>query len=187
MTEAVYQELQLKTSIMEETFEPISFSYETLYLEPLMALIKTMREFRLTNQLKRDFALEIKLTGLDEITNKAVQKNLVKMNQFLSNFVNTKIIGVNEDQDITLVNLPVDSFFVEVATSLVIDSKAELKKLEKQLVELEKELQRSTKILNNKNFLAKAAPEKIASEQEKMKNYQTQYDLLQQQIGNLKK
>jgi len=187
MTEAVYQELNLKTSIMEESYHPIEFNYETHYLEPLMAIIKTMREFRLTNQLKRDFALEIKLTGLDETTSTLVQNNLVKMNRFLTDFVKTTIVGVNETQDLNLIHLPVDNFFVEVVTSLIVDSAAELKKLEAQLVDLEKELQRSNKILNNQNFLAKAAPEKVASEQEKLKNYQVQYDLLQQQITNLKK
>jgi valyl-tRNA synthetase len=187
MTEAVYQELNLKTSIMEETFKSLNFSYETLYLEPLMAIIKTMREFRLTNQLKRDFPLEIKLTGLDSLTTLAVQKNFEKMNRFLNDFVNTKIVGVNEPQDINLTTLAVDNFFVEVTTTLIVDNEAELKKLTDQLNALEQELQRSHKILNNQNFLKKAAPEKVASEQAKMKNYQVQYDLIQQQIANLKK
>lgn len=48
--------------------------------------------------------------------------------------------------------------------------------LEKQLKELEKELERSRNILSNPNFLQKANPEKIELEKQKQRNYEEKYN-----------
>ncbi|MDE7434078.1 MAG: hypothetical protein K2M43_03110 [Mycoplasmoidaceae bacterium] len=67
-----------------------------------------------------------------------------------------------------------------------IDKDKLLAKLNKQLEDLQKELDRSKGILSNANFLAKAPKEKIANEQKKYESYKTQYDQVKTEIAKLK-
>ena len=65
----------------------------------------------------------------------------------------------------------------------MIDPEKERQLLETQKVSLEKELERSQKLLSNDNFLKKASPEKIQSEKEKQASYQMQYDAIMKKLS----
>ena len=64
----------------------------------------------------------------------------------------------------------------------LIDLKAEIKLLEKQLLDLEQEISRSKGLLNNPNFINKARPEKVKAEQDKYDNYLKQHETLKQTL-----
>ncbi|MGB0345580.1 MAG: valine--tRNA ligase, partial [Acholeplasmataceae bacterium] len=65
----------------------------------------------------------------------------------------------------------------------MIDPEKERQLLETQKTTLEKELERSQKLLSNDNFLKKASPEKIQSEKEKQASYQMQYDAIMKKLS----
>lgn len=65
----------------------------------------------------------------------------------------------------------------------MIDPEKERQLLETQKATLEKELERSQKLLSNDNFLKKASPEKIQSEKEKQASYQMQYEAIMKKLS----
>lgn len=65
----------------------------------------------------------------------------------------------------------------------MIDPEKERQLLETQKTTLEKELERSQKLLSNDNFLKKASPEKIQSEKEKQASYQMQYEAIMKKLS----
>ena len=57
---------------------------------------------------------------------------------------------------------------------------------EKELKNLEAEINRSNGILSNENFIKKAPLSKVESEKEKLAKYQTSYDTLLAKLKELK-
>ena len=66
-----------------------------------------------------------------------------------------------------------------------IDFEKEKAKLSNALEHLEKEIKRSTGMLNNKGFVAKAPAAKVQQEKDKLASYQEQYELTKKQYDEL--
>ena len=67
----------------------------------------------------------------------------------------------------------------------IVDRKAELEKIDRELERLEKEIARSNGMLKNERFLAKAPAEKVEEEKNKLVNYQNSYDTLKEKKKEL--
>jgi valyl-tRNA synthetase len=151
-----------------------------------MEMIHQLREFRLKNNIKKSLELELNLSHLDLTTLTLLSNHQNKINDLLMKLVNSKIVSFNETMK-NVSSLPTNNFFIEVDNSKFFDRETELKELKLKLEDLKNELKRSEKILTNKNFLAKAAKDKVNQEEEKFRDYQIQFDLIKEKIKLLEK
>ena len=67
----------------------------------------------------------------------------------------------------------------------LVDKEAELLRLSKEKEKLENELNRSRNMLANERFMASAPKHKIEDEQNKLMEYQRQYDLVLLELAKL--
>jgi len=186
VTEEIYGKLNLETSILQEKLVVDKFQFTTDYLEVVMEMIHQLREFRLKNNIKKSLELELNLSHLDLTTLTLLSNHQNKINDLLMKLVNSKIVSFNETMK-NVSSLPTNNFFIEVDNSKFFDRETELKELKLKLEDLKNELKRSEKILTNKNFLAKAAKDKVNQEEEKFRDYQIQFDLIKEKIKLLEK
>ena len=68
----------------------------------------------------------------------------------------------------------------------LLDVDKELQRLNKELVNMQKEVDRLVGKLNNAGFLAKAPADVVEKEQEKLKEYQDKYDAIEERINYFK-
>ena len=71
--------------------------------------------------------------------------------------------------------------------SEVVNKQEELEKIAKELSRLEGEIKRSTNILSNEKFLAKAPEAKVNEEKDKLAKYQESYKILLEKKEELSK
>jgi len=185
-TEEIYQFLNLKESILEESIEKNNFKFETTYLEFAMEIIKEIREFRTKNNVKKEIKLDLNIANLNSKLLNIFGGSETKINMLLKAFVNSKIVSLNAESLKNNSSIAIQNFFVEIDNVSFFNKNQELKELASKLESLEEEIKRSKAILANKNFLAKAAKEKILSEKEKFENYQEQYQVILKKIADLK-
>jgi valyl-tRNA synthetase len=115
-----------------------------------------------------------------------------------------KIVEAGKDYILNLANL--ESLTVEVnlvepkgvATSVigatriyvplagVVDITGERARLEKELAKVSKDLEQSSRKLANRDFCAKAAPEVIQKEEEKLKGFQEKFNALENALKKIK-
>lgn len=186
LTEAIYQELHLKKSIMLEDWTKHNFHFQTEYLNVVVDLITTIREFRNKNKISNKTPLTFYLNNLSETKNKLFEKYLVLINEFIKVFVNAAIKKETLSQE-EINSIPVTDFFLEIANDQFIDQKIMIDKLKKSYQELLLEVKRSEKILGNKSFLQKADAKKVALEKEKYKLYQSKLKNIKLKIQKLEK
>ncbi|UNF62389.1 class I tRNA ligase family protein [Spiroplasma poulsonii] len=184
VTEEIYQKLNLKASIMLETYPTTNFNYDVEYLNLVTEIIAAMRELRSNYQIKKQQVIEIWL----DATNNKIKINgaiIPLINDFIFKMVNSEIKGILKEKDLkqTYITVPLTDVILEVIANDIIDLAAEQRKVTAELKRLEQELIRSKNILDNQNFLAKATPEKIKVEQEKYAKYLEQYDQLKEKVN----
>ncbi len=146
------------------------------HVKTLIAIIKVVRELRSANDIKPSKDLHMAATlsfDLDD-SYKSLLKRICHIEVVDSLEGETTVRPVGEDK-------------VEFALDEIVDVKAEILKIEKQLTDLEGELARSEKILSNPNFLSKAPAAKIEEEKRKQVAYQASYDTLKGKLAELKK
>ncbi|MCR4629204.1 MAG: hypothetical protein K5760_06360, partial [Clostridium sp.] len=69
----------------------------------------------------------------------------------------------------------------------LVDIEKEIERLETEKKKLQGELTRSTKMLSNEKFLAKAPEEKVAEERAKLANYEQMMAQVEERLASLKK
>ncbi|MCR4628663.1 MAG: hypothetical protein K5760_03580, partial [Clostridium sp.] len=69
----------------------------------------------------------------------------------------------------------------------LVDIEKEIERLETEKKKLQGELTRSTKMLSNEKFLAKAPEEKVAEEKAKLANYEQMMAQVEERLASLKK
>ena len=87
-------------------------------------------------------------------------------------------LNVIENSDEETIVRPTDFGNISFIMSEIVDKKAELEKIEKELSRLEAEIRRCEGMLNNEKFTSKAPAEKVEEERIKLKNYRNSYDTL---------
>ncbi|PPE04540.1 valyl-tRNA synthetase [Entomoplasma ellychniae] len=184
VTEHIYQNLNMKDSILEESWLKINHCYETDYLNIVVDLIGSIREFKAINNLNNKTHLVFQINNLTFDKNKIINKNLNQINEFLLSFVNSKIIlDINDDNKKTII--PIQDFTIEINNDEFIDNEKMLKEMIIQKQSLEQELLRSEKMLNNINFIAKANPDKIVEEKAKYEQYKIQLELINNKLNKI--
>jgi valyl-tRNA synthetase len=83
------------------------------------------------------------------------------------------------------IRLAVTGGFVEIPIAGSIDLDAERARLSKRLAELDRDLERAGTKLANEGFRAKAAPEVVTAEQDKLTRLSAERDQLFAQLGEL--
>ena len=178
--EELYQALpNTKKSINLETWPNLVENIkEQEEVEQLISIIKTIRELKVENNLKPSFPLEIMVQdNNNEIINVSDQiKNI------LNKMVKCTLVdSIDEEKTIR----PIYNGFISVASNTLCNVEEELAKFNKEKIKLEAEIKRSTNMLSNEKFLAKAPAEKVAEEQRKLVNYQNQYNLVCNRLKEL--
>lgn len=175
VTEEIYQKLNLKKSIMLETYPKINFNYNIDYLNLIIEIISKIREIRKKYKIKIQY--NIKIWFDYNYYNNFTLNEISIINKFILKIVNSKIVGVigQKDEKQEYLIIPLLNNIIEISFNKIFDKIIKQQEIIIKLNNLKKELERSKNILNNKNFLLKANPEKIKIEKEKYIKYLEQY------------
>ncbi|AGJ90696.1 valine--tRNA ligase [Mycoplasma putrefaciens] len=184
VTEEIYQTMNLKASIMLEQWTILNLKYETSYISDVINMITSLREFRNTNKIKNSLVLKVLISNTNQKHTDSFKQHKDQIASFLKKFTNTLLV---DDLDSTnKTSLSIQEYFLDIANDSFTDKKQLIKELEFKISELDKEILRSKKILNNSDFINKAKPEKIAQEKNKYQSYQEQLKAIKTKLDSLK-
>lgn len=182
VTEEIYQTLhQTEDSICVASWPQAIDGLEykkASEVNQLIEIITTVRQIKVDNDLKPSTPLRIMIKDLDD-------KNKI-FNQDIANILQKmcKLEWVDTIEDEYLVR-PIDSGSIILPMSEVVNVEEEIQKLTKEIESLNKEIQRGTKMLENQNFISKAAPEKVEEEKNKLENYRNRYEIVSNRLKQL--
>ena len=180
VSEEIYQTLTQKESIViSEWPKPLDNEGDDFkQVDQLISMISSLRELRLSRDVKRDVPLKGWATDQDE--------QLIDFDayiqQVLAHFVNFELVAMSETD--TLVS-PMLSGTLHIINENLEDPEKERAQLQEQIQVLAKELKRSEGMLRNENFIKKAKPEKVAAEKAKYEEYQRQHAVLMEKLKDL--
>ena len=169
VTEEIYQSINGKEkSIVIETW-PIVKEVDinkAKDIDKVIEIIKATREIRTENNIKPSLELHTLIDGF-------------KLNDSLVSIIYRmcKLIIIDSTDKETIVR-PTTFGKVIYIMDEIVDKKAELEKIEKELKRLESEIARSNGMLSNEKFISKAPKEKVDEEKQKLINYQNSYNTL---------
>ncbi len=170
VTEEIYQEINGKDKSICVASWPTALDTVDLKkaesIDKIIEIIKMTREIRTENDIKPSKELDVVIDGfeLDESLNSIIYRMC-------------KLITVDSINEETIVR-PLSFGKLEFKMNQIVDKVAELEKINKELVRLQSEIERSTKMLSNERFVAKAPKEKVDEEKAKLENYQNSYNTL---------
>lgn len=178
ISEEIYLNLpNHKESIMLESYPTSIYSNETFNEDNIVIvknIIEKIRSYKVDNSMQPNQKVELKLK---------TSRNLVDLIPYIDRFTfssKTEIVDYEVKNETSFI---INDVIIYVGDSI---NKDELKnKLEIQLKEIEQEILRSEKMLNNKNFIVKANPEKVSLEQEKYKKYLSQKEIILEKLKTL--
>ncbi|MBR5341559.1 MAG: valine--tRNA ligase [Erysipelotrichaceae bacterium] len=170
VTEEIYQAIHGKEkSIVIESWPTIEENIDNekaLAIDNIIEIIKTTREIRTENNIKPGKELNVMIDGFE--LDDSLKSILFRM---------TKLHVLNNTDEETIVR-PAKFGKILYIMNEIVDKKAELEKIEKELKRLEGEINRSNGMLSNERFLSKAPAEKVEEEKQKLVNYQNSYNTL---------
>jgi valyl-tRNA synthetase len=126
------------------------------------------RELRIKHGLKQSNLITINLITDETISSKEINAILQPFNISIKNIANKRI-------DQTAATMVIDRQIIEYNNDFL-NPQTQTDKIKNELNRLGNEIQRSKKILANKQFLAKAPKDKINEEEKKYHQYQAQYE-----------
>ncbi|MCI6515265.1 MAG: valine--tRNA ligase [Erysipelotrichaceae bacterium] len=184
VTEEIYLTMpHTKDSINLETWpvqiEGIADS-DLVSMDRIISAISKIREVRNANDLKPSAPLHVMLKDLDG--------NVIPVDAGFAAIL-TKMAKVTWDDTLTgdLAVETIHSGTLHIPSSELCDPIEEMKKLESEKARLEKELERSHKMLGNPGFVNKAPAAKINAEKEKLAAYEKQYQAIMDRMSALAK
>ncbi len=183
VTDEIYLSLpHEKESICIETWpETVDISSDGLEeMDRIISAISKIREVKSTNDLKPSAPIHIMLKDLNG--------EVIPVNSDLAAILQR--MAKAEWSDDLEGDLSVETVYqgtLYIPSGELADPEEERIKLVAEKERLEKELDRSNKILNNKGFLAKAPAEKVDAEKKKQESYQKQYQAILDRIAELNK
>lgn len=171
VTEEIYQNIHSENeSIVIESW-PVKYENIDINkandIDKIIEIIKIVREIRTENNIKPSKELNITVEGMnlnDSLT--SILHRMIKVNILDS---------INKESIVRPTSFGKVTFIMDE----IVDKKAELEKIEKELNRLKSEIERSNKMLSNESFLKKAPEAKINEEKEKLIKYQNSYDTLE--------
>ena len=149
-------------------------------MDRIISAISKIREVRNANDLKPSAPLHVMLKDLDG--------NVIPVDAGFAAIL-TKMAKVTWDDTLTgdLAVETIHSGTLHIPSSELCDPIEEMKKLESEKARLEKELERSHKMLGNPGFVNKAPAAKINAEKEKLAAYEKQYQAIMDRMSALAK
>ena len=169
VTEEIYQEIhgKDKSIVIEKWPEIMDVDINKANgIDKIIEIIKISREIRTENNIKPSLPLHVLIEGFKPSNN--LNDILVRM---------CKLDYIDSSSEETLVR-PTSFGKISFILNEVVDKKAELEKIEKELKRLESEIARSNGMLSNQNFISKAPEAKVNEEKEKLLKYQNSYNTL---------
>ena len=146
----------------------------------VISAIQKIREVKIVNDLKPSTLIHIALKDLDG--------NTIMADEPMSAIIMK--LAKAEWQDILEGDLTVEAIqggSLYIPSSELSNPEEEIKKLEAEIHRLKSEIARSTGILSNQGFIAKAPAAKIENEKQKLEAYQKQYAVIEERLNVLKK
>ena len=146
----------------------------------VISAIQKIREVKIVNDLKPSTLIHIALKDLDG--------NTIMADEAMSAIIMK--LAKAEWQDILEGDLTVEAIqggSLYIPSSELSNPEEEIKKLEAEIERLKSEIARSTGILSNQGFIAKAPAAKIENEKQKLEAYQKQYAVIEERLNVLKK
>ena len=146
----------------------------------VISAIQKIREVKIVNDLKPSTLIHIALKDLDG--------NTIMADEAMSAIIMK--LAKAEWQDILEGDLTVEAIqggSLYIPSSELSNPEEEIKKLEAEIERLKSEIARSTGILSNEGFIAKAPAAKIENEKQKLEAYQKQYAVIEERLNVLKK
>lgn len=181
ITDALYEALTGKDTLMIEAWPQrrLQDQQSSTHFDDMNTLITKVRNLRSEMQVFEPLDIIVKVEGEGLL----IAANETK--DFISSSIKAKSLSfvpyLDDEKSLTpLTSTHMIAYFIP--TDLVDPEKERAVLLEQKAV-LEKEIKRSEGLLNNENFLAKANPEKIASEKEKYQTYLTQYEAINKKLS----
>ena len=145
-----------------------------------ISAIQKIREVKIVNDLKPSTLIHIALKDLDGNTIKADEA----MSAIIMKLARAEWRDTLEG-DLTVEAIQGGSLYIP--SSELSNPEEEIKKLEAEIERLKSEIARSTGILSNQGFIAKAPAAKIENEKQKLEAYQKQYAVIEERLNVLKK
>lgn len=145
-----------------------------------ISAIQKIREVKIVNDLKPSTLIHIALKDLDG--------NTIKADEAMSAIIMK--LAKAEWQDTLEGDLTVEAIqggSLYIPSNELSNPEEEIKKLEAEIERLKSEIARSTGILSNQGFIAKAPAAKIENEKQKLEAYQKQYAVIEERLNVLKK
>ena len=184
VTEEIYDLLPgAKESINLESWPTVIKNVTTCDLTAMarvISAIQKIREVKIVNDLKPSTLIHIALKDLDG--------NTIMADEAMSAIIMK--LAKAEWQDILEGDLTVEAIqggSLYIPSSELSNPEEEIKKLEAEIERLKSEIARSTGILSNQGFIAKAPAAKIENEKQKLEAYQKQYAVIEERLNVLKK
>ena len=169
VTEEIYQEINGKDkSIVIEKWPEVRDcdSKKAEDIDKIIEIIKQSREIRTENNIKPSQELHVLIEGFD--INDSLNSILYKM---------AKLLIIDKCEKETIVR-PTTFGKISFIMDEIVDKKAELEKINKELIRLQSEIDRCNNMLNNEKFISKAPSSKVEEERNKLSNYQNSYNIL---------
>ncbi|MBE4704368.1 valine--tRNA ligase [Spiroplasma platyhelix] len=187
VTEEIYQKMKYQSSILLENYPKVeSYNFECnaeVFVKNLIEIISAVREIR--NQFGLAFKTKLDLHIISDQDLFKAEKD--QLNKYLLKLTNSEIVSIDiasftKEKKISKI---ISNAVVEIKTELAVDKDKELVKFKKQLDKITLEIEKCEILLNNQQFISKAAPEKVKFQQEKLAQNQKQKELILRKIKEL--
>jgi valyl-tRNA synthetase len=146
-------------------------------------IVTAIRQFRAQHHVASAQRLEITVGVPD--AEEATVRDLSEQVARMTGLATLTIVPGDSPRSDDTIRIAVRGGFVEIPIAGSIDLDAERARLSKRLAELDRDLERAATKLANEGFRAKAAPEVVTAEQDKMTRLSAERDQLFAQLGEL--
>ncbi|MGD9909301.1 MAG: valine--tRNA ligase [Candidatus Izemoplasmatales bacterium] len=188
VTEEIYQMLpHSEVSIMVSSWPEIAKNVypEATQKDFFFEMIKSLRTLRNDYNVSytKPIDLYIKTSSED------VKQFLLENKKFIDKFINPEVFEIKEEFSLTeqVISVILGEVTLFIPLGKLVNKEEEIEKLEKELLSLEKEINRSKGMLSNQNFLSKAPESKIEEEKTKYENYQKAFNETKERLEEMKK
>jgi valyl-tRNA synthetase len=153
-------------------------------MEMLMDIITAVRNIRGEMRIPPSHKLTVLVSAGDEANRQAVERG----KDYIVNLANCESLTVDvslaEPKGVATGVVGAMRIFVPLAG--LVDIAGEKARLEKEIAKVSKDLEQSSRKLSNRDFRAKAAPEVIAKEEAKLREFQEKFTALEGALKKLK-
>jgi valyl-tRNA synthetase len=153
-------------------------------MDTIMELITSIRNIRGEMRITPSQKLNVLISAADEQARTMMERD----RNYIINLAHLEslTIDINMVEPKGVATAVIGSTKIYVPLAGVVDISAEKARLEKELGKINKDLEQSSKKLANRDFCAKAAPDIIQKEEEKLKDLQKKYTTLEGALKKLK-